>query len=174
LATAQCAALKPEKKPYHNLVKIDLVWRNLSEGALYAGLSNRASSCYDAPESSSLHVFSSPAGERAPMLCDTLQLHPRSGALACDLDQQNDKRQAGQPEQNPNRNPTHGFRSLSVMGRFRRMRRLCNVHLCSVLSKKDACTSDSTCRRRLPFWRSDWGDFWGYPESHIWGKFEQG
>jgi hypothetical protein len=66
----------------------------------------------------------------------------RHGALACDFGQDNDDRQADQAEQNTNRNPTDGFGSLSVMGRFKRMRRLCVLHV-SVLSKKEASTCDS-------------------------------
>ena len=132
---------KNREKPYHNLLKIDLLWRNLSEGALYAGLSNRVSTCHSMPGSSSLYVVSSfGGGQRAPTLCDTASFTQRSGALACDFGQQNDNRQANQPDQNPNRDPTHGFSSLSVMGRFRGMRRLCNLHHCSVLSQKEACT----------------------------------
>ena len=120
--------------------KIDLVWRNLSEGALYAGLSNRVCGCHSTPGSSSLHVVSSPRGSALQCFATWSSFTQRSGALAYDFGQQNDKRQADQPEQNPNRDPTHGFGSLSVMGRFTRMRRLCHLHHCSVLSKKEACT----------------------------------
>ena len=90
----------------------------------------------------------------------------RSGALACDFGQQNDDRQADEPEQNANRDPTHGFGSLSVMGRFRRMRRLCNVLHCSILSKKRrARLIPCTWRRRWPFWEVNLGDFWGVPRA---------
>ncbi len=138
MATAQFAAQKPEKKPYHNLLKIDLVWRNLSKGALYAGRTECLvvilrvvifARCFPLLGESTLQCFATRSS-----------FTQRSGALACYFGQQNDNRQADQPEQNPNCDPTHGFGSLSVMGRFRRMRRLCNLHHCSVLSQKEACT----------------------------------
>ena len=53
------------KKAYHNLLKIDLLWRNLSEGALYAGLSNRVCGCHSTPGSSSLHFVFLSWGGRA-------------------------------------------------------------------------------------------------------------
>jgi hypothetical protein len=118
------------------------------------------------------------------MLCDTVQLYSalrssftqRSGALACDFGQQNDNRQADQPEQNPNRDPTYGFGSLSVMGRFRRMRRLCNLHHCSVLSKKEACTSDSShVAAAFGFLGGELGETsGGTPSVTYRGNFEQG
>jgi hypothetical protein len=75
LATAQFAAQKPEKKPYHNLLKIDLVWRNLSKGAVYAG------------RTECLVVIL----RRGRHLCTLF-------SSACDFGQQNDNRQADQPD----------------------------------------------------------------------------
>ena len=102
------------------------------------------SSCPYTPGSSSLHVVFPLLGESALQCFATRSsFTERSGALACDFGQQNDDRQADQPEQNPNRDPTHGFGSLSVMGRFRGVRRLCNVLHVQRPLQKEACTSDS-------------------------------
>jgi len=121
-------------------------------------LSNRVSGCYSTPGSSSLQVVFLSWGESA-LQCFAIRssFTQRCGALACDFGQQNGKRQADQPEQNANRDPTHGFGSLIVMRRFTRMRRLCNLHHRSVLSKKEACTRNhyfqftpAIQRRKLP------------------------
>jgi hypothetical protein len=89
---------KPEKKPYHNLLKIDLVWRNLSKGALYDGRTE----CLVVILRRGRHLctlFSSPWGRvRSDALRHGPALLKRSGALACDFGQQNDNRQADQPD----------------------------------------------------------------------------